>query len=40
MIEIREIGENELMDLFDIEEMSFKNNYRISTLVDMYGNPS
>lgn len=40
MIDIREIEENELMDLFDIEEMSFKNNYRISTLADMYGKPS
>ncbi|MGB6129132.1 MAG: ribosomal protein S18-alanine N-acetyltransferase [Psychrilyobacter sp.] len=39
MIDIREIEENELMDLFDIEEISFINSYRISTLADMYGKP-
>ncbi|WP_028855174.1 ribosomal protein S18-alanine N-acetyltransferase [Psychrilyobacter atlanticus] len=40
MTDIREIEENELMDLFDIEQISFKNSYRISTLADMYGKPS
>ena len=40
MIEIREVEENELMDLFDIEQISFRNSYRISTLADLYGNPS
>ena len=40
MIDIREIEENELMDLFDIEQSSFKNSYRISTLADMYGKSS
>lgn len=40
MIDIREVEENELMDLFDIEQSSFKNSYRISTLADMYGKSS
>lgn len=40
MIEIREIEDSELMDLFYIEQVSFLNNYRISTLADMYGNSS
>lgn len=40
MIDIREIEENELMDLFDVEQSSFKNSYRISTLADMYGKSS
>ena len=40
MIEIREIEDSELMDLFHIEQISFFNNYRISTLADMYGNSS
>ena len=40
MIDIREIEENDLIDLFDIEQISFKNSYRISTLADMYGKPS
>lgn len=40
MTEIREIEENELMDLFDVEQNSFKNSYRISTLADMYGKSS
>jgi len=40
MIEIREIEDSELMDLFHIEQISFLNNYRISTLADMYGNSS
>ena len=37
MVEIREVEETELMDLFDIEQSSFENSYRISTLADMYG---
>lgn len=40
MTDIREIEENELMDLFDVEQSSFKNSYRISTLADMYGKSS
>ncbi|OQY41853.1 MAG: ribosomal-protein-alanine N-acetyltransferase [Fusobacteriia bacterium 4572_74] len=40
MIEIREIEEDDLIPLFDIEQISFKNSYRISTLADMYGNSS
>jgi len=40
MIEIREIEDNELMDLFDIEQISFMNSYRISTLAHMYGSLS
>ena len=39
-MEIREVEDNELMDLSDIEQISFKNSYRISTLADMYGKSS
>lgn len=40
MDEIREIGEEDLISLFDIEQISFKNSYRISTLADLYSKPS
>jgi len=40
MIEIRDVEEDDLISLFDIEQISFINSYRISTLADMYGNPS
>ena len=39
MIEIREVEEEGLLDLHRIEELAFKNSYRISTLAEMYGNP-
>ena len=39
MIEIREVEELELMELHRIEELAFKNSYRISTLADMYESP-
>jgi len=38
-IEIKEVEELELLDLHRIEELAFKNSYRISTLADMYENP-
>jgi ribosomal-protein-alanine N-acetyltransferase len=38
VIEIREIEEEEILEVHRIEELSFKNSYRISTLADMYGN--
>ena len=40
MREIREIEDDDLIPLSDIEQISFKNSYRISTLADMYGNNS
>jgi ribosomal-protein-alanine N-acetyltransferase len=36
--EIREVEEEELLDLHRIEELAFKNSYRISTLAEMYEN--
>ncbi len=38
MIDIRGVEDFELLDLYEIETTSFQNNYRISTMIDMYKN--
>ncbi|MEI6856856.1 ribosomal protein S18-alanine N-acetyltransferase [Psychrilyobacter sp.] len=40
MTEIRGIEEDDLIPIFDIEQVSFMNSYRISTLADMYSKSS